>query len=408
VIVASIDLRGGRAVQLQRGERQVLARDDVEELAANFGRLGEIAVIDLDAAFGEGDNAELILRLCRLARCRVGGGIRDVERAKRYLRGGAASVIVGTAATPELLSKLPRERVVVALDERAGRVAVEGWRAATDESALERASRLQPYCGGFLYTDIEREGMLGGVDLDAAAFLRDRLEGTLTFAGGINSVEEIAALDRFGVDAQVGMALYTGKLDPVDALRAVIDFERGGGLVPTVVCDAADGTVRMLAYSSRESLGVALHEGVGAYWSRRRNEIWRKGQTSGAVQRLVRVELDCDRDALTFYVEQSGATCHTGAQRCFGPPAFSWNTLLRRIEQRASSGNERSYTRKLLADRSLLRAKLLEEAEEVSQAQTHDEVAWECADLLYFLSVRMQQAGVRIDDVMAQLASRAL
>jgi len=164
----------------------------------------------------------------------------------------------------------------------------------------------------------------------------------------------------------------------------------------------------MLAYSNAESLAIALREGIGAYWSRRRQEIWRKGETSGSTQQLVRVELDCDRDALTFYVDQSGATCHTGAPRCFGAPAFSWNTLLARIEQRASNGDARSYTRKLLADPALLREKLLEESAEVAEAVTHDEVAWECADLLYFLSVRMQQAGVRIDDVMAQLASRAL
>ena len=122
----------------------------------------------------------------------------------------------------------------------------------------------------------------------------------------------------------------------------------------------------------------------------------------------MRIEIDCDRDALIFYVEQTGATCHTGAERCFGNPAFSWTTLLSRIEGARVCGDERSYTRKLLADPVLLRAKLFEEAEEVAEAVTRDEVAWECADLLYFLSVRMQQAGIRIDDVMSQLAARAL
>ena len=407
MIVASIDLRAGKAVQLQQGERTVLERTDVEELAASFGRLGEIAVIDLDAAFGEGDNSALILRLCRLARCRVGGGIRNAGIAKRYLRGGAASVIVGTAATPELLASLPRERVLVALDERDGKVAIDGWRTATNECALDRAQRLQPLCSGFLYTDIEREGMLGGIDLGAAARLREGVSGSLTFAGGIRTVEEIVALDRLGIDAQVGMAIYTGRIDPVDAVLSIVDFSKNGGLVPTIVCDASDCTVRMFAYSTRESLAIALRDGAGVYWSRSRSELWRKGATSGSTQRLIRVELDCDRDALTFYVDQSGVTCHTGAKRCFGPPPFSWNTLVRRIDERASSADESSYTRRLLADPSLLRAKLLEEAQEVAQAETHDEVAWECADLLYFLSVRMRQARVSIDDVMAQLASRA-
>jgi phosphoribosyl-ATP pyrophosphohydrolase len=408
VIVASIDLRGGKAVQLRQGRELVLERDDVTDLAIRFGRLGEIAVIDLDAALGEGENTELILRLCRLARCRVGGGIRDVEQAKRFLRGGAASVIIGTAASETFLALLPRDRVLVALDTRDGKVAIDGWRSTTNEGPLERAQRLQPFCAGFLYTDIAREGMLDGIDLTAAAALRKRVGGSLTFAGGVTTIEEIVALDRLGIDAQVGMALYTGSIDPVDAYVATVDFLRGTGLVPTVVCDAGDGSVRMLAYSNAESLAIALREGIGAYWSRRRREIWRKGETSGSTQRLLRVELDCDRDALTFYIDQSGATCHTGASRCFGTQAFSWNTLLARIEQRANNGDTRSYTRKLLADPALLREKLLEESAEVAEAVTHDEVAWECADLLYFLSVRMQQAGVRIDDVMAQLASRAL
>ena len=408
MIVASIDLRAGKAVQLRQGRDLVLERDDVVDLAIRFGRLGEVAVIDLDAALGEGENTELILRLCRLARCRVGGGIRDVERARRLLRGGAASVIIGTAASESFLAQLPRDRVLVALDTRDGAVAVEGWRTTTGEAPLDRAARLQAYCAGFLYTDIAREGMMGGIDLATAAELRERVSGSLTLAGGVTSIQEIVALDRLGIDAQVGMALYTGAIDPVEAVVAAVDFSRSDGLVPTIVCDASDGSVRMLAYSSPESLGIALREGIGAYWSRRRAEIWRKGETSGATQRLERVELDCDRDALTFYIDQSGPTCHTGAQRCFGSPAFSWNTLLGRIEQRASNGDARSYTRKLLADPALLREKLLEESAEVADAVTHDEVAWECADLLYFLSVRMQQAGVRIDDVMAQLASRAL
>ena len=132
MIVASIDLRGGKAVQLRQGRELVLERDDVTDLAIRFGRLGEIAVIDLDAALGEGENTELILRLCRLARCRVGGGIRDVEQAKRFLRGGAASVIIGTAASETFLALLPRDRVLVALDTRDGKVAIDGWRSTTN------------------------------------------------------------------------------------------------------------------------------------------------------------------------------------------------------------------------------------------------------------------------------------
>jgi phosphoribosyl-AMP cyclohydrolase / phosphoribosyl-ATP pyrophosphohydrolase len=187
----------------------------------------------------------------------------------------------------------------------------------------------------------------------------------------------------------------------------VIDFEKGGGLVPTIVCDAYDGRPRMLAYSSRESYELALRERAGIYWSRSRAKLWRKGETSGCTQRLVRVETDCDRDTLLFYVEQTGPTCHRGVERCFEGEPFSWETLAARVEERARGGDPASYTRSLLADPELLDAKLLEEMLEVIDAQTRDEIAWECADVLYFMTVKMQRAGVRIADVMEQLEARS-
>jgi phosphoribosyl-ATP pyrophosphohydrolase/phosphoribosyl-AMP cyclohydrolase len=179
------------------------------------------------------------------------------------------------------------------------------------------------------------------------------------------------------------------------------------GLVPTIVCDEADGTVRMLAYSNAKSLHVALDEGAGVYWSRSRNALWRKGETSGNTQLLVRAVMDCDKDALIFYVRQSGPTCHTGSARCFDDPPFTWTTLLARIARRAETMAPNSYTARLIADPSFLNEKIIEEADEVTRAASRDEVAWECADLLYFMSVKMQTAGIGIADVMAQLASRA-
>lgn len=187
----------------------------------------------------------------------------------------------------------------------------------------------------------------------------------------------------------------------------MIDFEKCGGLVPTVVCDAADGRPRMLAYSSPESLETAVREQTGVYWSRSRQRLWRKGETSGNTQHLIRIETDCDADALIFYVEQRGPTCHTGAERCFPREPFTWETLVTRVSQRAAAGGTASYTHKLLNDPTLLDAKILEEAVEVTLARTKAEVAWECADLLYFMTVRMRAAGIRIADVMAQLEARA-
>jgi phosphoribosyl-AMP cyclohydrolase / phosphoribosyl-ATP pyrophosphohydrolase len=187
----------------------------------------------------------------------------------------------------------------------------------------------------------------------------------------------------------------------------VIDFEKCGALVPTIVCDAHDGRPRMLAYSTRESLDAALREGAGIYWSRSRKCLWRKGERSGCIQRLISIDSDCDHDALIFYVEQTGPTCHLGNDRCFADPPFSWEALMTRIRDRAENGGRGSYTRELLADPTLLDLKLLEEAHEVVEAETPEQVAWECADLLYFLSVKMEAARVGIADVMAELAARA-
>jgi len=408
VIVCSIDLMGGKAVQLEQGARLVLERDNVFALAKRFSRCGEIAVIDLDAARGQGENVALIEQLCRRFPCRVGGGIRDAERAKAYLRAGAQKVIVGTAATPQLLSALPRERTIVALDTRAGRVATHGWRTLTDETPLDRALRLEPYCGGFLLTNIEREGLLGGADFGIAYALHDAVGGSITIAGGVRSLAEIAELDRRRIDAPVGMALYKGQIDPVEAVVAVLDFEKGGGLIPTIVCDADGGRPRMLAYSDPQSLRAAVHEGAGIYRSRSRERLWRKGETSLNSQRLITVATDCDRDALIFYVRQNGPTCHRGKDRCFERTDWSWQDLTARIAQRAAAAPNGSYTQRLLASDELLGAKLREEADETACAGTREEVAWECADLLYFLSVKMEKAQIGIADVMAQLASRAV
>lgn len=187
-----------------------------------------------------------------------------------------------------------------------------------------------------------------------------------------------------------------------------VDFAKGGGVVPTVVCDAVSGRPRMLAYSTRESLESALQQEAGIYWSRSRGRLWRKGETSGNGQRLIRVVPDCDRDALIFYVEQSGPSCHLGAQSCFdGEPPFTWATLAERLRQRAVEGGASSYTRRLLSDDSLLAAKLTEEAAELAEAQSRSEVIWECADLLYFMTVKMQQTGIGIAEVMNELERRA-
>jgi phosphoribosyl-ATP pyrophosphohydrolase len=201
------------------------------------------------------------------------------------------------------------------------------------------------------------------------------------------------------------MALYSGALSLGEAIAAPLANPIDGELWPTVVVDEVGASLG-LVWSTRESLAIALAERRGVYWSRSRNELWRKGATSGATQQLLAVDLDCDDDALRFTVRQHGpGFCHTGARSCWRP-AFSLGTLDRMISDRMRGPVAESGTTKLLQDQGLLNAKLLEEAHELTAATNAGEAIHEAADLLYFALVRLRQAGGSLADLERELAVR--
>ncbi len=410
MIVPSIDLMQGRAVQLRRGREFVLDGGDPIARLEEFAVAGEVAVVDLDAALGSGSNAGVIREMVRRAPCRVGGGIRDLETARAWLDAGATKIMIGTAASPDFCGALPRERVIAAVDAERGQVVVEGWRTATGASVFERIRELAPVVGGFLFTQVENEGAMGGFDFPAVAAAAGVAgEARVTAAGGITSATEIAELDRIGADAQVGMALYTGRLPLGEAVAAPlskpVDNRGGGDVWPTVVCDEW-GHALGLVWSTRESLARAIAERRGVYWSRSRQAVWVKGATSGNTQELVRVDLDCDRDALRFTVRQRGAGfCHLDRQSCW-PSRFDLDDLARTITERATRPEPVSGTAKLLADPTLLASKLLEEAEELGRASGRADVVHEAADLLYLALVAVVRGGGTLADVVAELSRR--
>ncbi|HEY7823203.1 MAG TPA: HisA/HisF-related TIM barrel protein, partial [Acidimicrobiia bacterium] len=254
MIVPSIDIAGASTVQLIGGEEQALDAGDPARVLEHFALVGEVAVVDIDAARGEGDNSGLIEDLCRMAPIRVGGGIRTVTRAREWLDAGAEKVIIGTSADEGLLAELPPERVIVALDARHGEVVTHGWRQGSGRQLLDSVLRFRDLCGGFLVTFVEREGRMGGTDLDVASrVVEEAGDAAVTIAGGITTAEEIARLDSIDADAQVGMALYTGRLGLAEAFAAPLTSDRDDGLWPTVVTDE-HGTSLGLVYSSEESL----------------------------------------------------------------------------------------------------------------------------------------------------------
>jgi phosphoribosylformimino-5-aminoimidazole carboxamide ribotide isomerase len=216
VIIPCIDLMDGRVVQLVQGRDKALEGDVPLEMLRKFAAFPEIQVIDLDAAMGKGENNSLVEMLASRAKCRIGGGVRTPERARRLVDQGAHRVIVGTAAfTPaieEIAAAVGPERLLIALDSKNGKIVVKGWQEATGFTAEDVIKRLEPYCGGFLCTYVDKEGMMQGTDLDWFRRLRAATDHEITAAGGITTMDEIRALTEMNVHAALGMAIYTGRL----------------------------------------------------------------------------------------------------------------------------------------------------------------------------------------------------
>lgn len=222
MLIPSIDLQGGKIVQLVQGERLAVETDDVDAWIKRFAGRPKVQLIDLDAAKGEGRNDALVSRICAALPCRVGGGIRTIAQAEAVLALGATHVIVSSslfrdgqvdvAFARDLSSRIEPDRLIAAVDSRGGRVVIHGWRTQLQISAVEAVTRLEPFAGEFLYTHVDLEGLMKGTDMEAIAAVRNATLRAVTAAGGITTSEEIAQLDAMGVDAVVGMAIYTGRL----------------------------------------------------------------------------------------------------------------------------------------------------------------------------------------------------
>ena len=222
MLIPSIDLKDGQVVQLVQGERLALASDDLDGWIERFSRFPKVQLIDLDAAIGSGTNDTLVRQVAPRLPCRVGGGIRSVERAREVLSYGAGAVIVSSSlfrdGRPDLdfaralAEAVGPERVIGAVDSKAGKVVIRGWREEGDVTPMEAVRELEPYCGEFLYTHVDREGLMQGTDMSAIEAVAAATTRPVTAAGGITTREEIETLDAAGIDAVVGMAIYTGAL----------------------------------------------------------------------------------------------------------------------------------------------------------------------------------------------------
>ena len=225
MIIPCIDLMGGKVVQLIQGREKALELDSPMAMLEKFAAFPEIQVIDLDAAIGSGSNDGLVEVLAKHAKCRIGGGVRSPDRARALVEQGAYNIIVGTAAfnrplLEQISSVVGTERVIIALDSKAGHIVIEGWRQSTALIAEQMLPELEPYCSGFLCTYVDKEGMLQGTDLEWFRRLRSATAMEITAAGGITTVEDIQALNAMKIHSALGMAIYTGRLD-LDVLAGI-------------------------------------------------------------------------------------------------------------------------------------------------------------------------------------------
>jgi len=227
MLIPSIDLKGGKVVQLVQGDKVAIETSDIFRWVRRFKNFPLVQLIDLDAAMGTGNNDDLVRRVSGKLACRVGGGIRSVDRAKEVIEAGARKVILSTAlfkdGRPDLsfaakvCDAIGRDLVIAAVDVRGGLLAINGWRKTLAITPIEAMKALEPYCSEFLYTDVDHEGLLQGIDLAAVESIHACTSRKLSAAGGISTQAEVDTLNAQGIDAVVGMAIYTGTLQ-LDAL----------------------------------------------------------------------------------------------------------------------------------------------------------------------------------------------
>lgn len=436
MVIASIDMKDGIVVQLKNGKEKILERNDPDSLIAEFNRYGEVAIIDLDAALGnvitEGKekgntpNTQMLKSLLRKGNVRVGGGIRDVKKAKELISLGAEKVIIGSAAfkenpqegedilnipfLEELVSTIGKQRIIISVDAIHGDIALKGWTKTAGIPLVEGAKAAEKYASELLFTCVEREGCMKGIDMDLVKSVRDAVSCRVVAAGGVSTLEEIVALEKMGCDVQLGMALYTGTVSLKDSFISCLNWEKAtansNGLIP-VIAQSLDGQVLMTGFANKEAFYKTFESNKLTFWSRTRNVLWTKGETSGNTLDIVSLRADCDRDTVLALVKPNGPTCHTGSWSCFTSEADGKSTMERlygTIAERFANPRPGSYTATLTPER--VREKIEEEAEELIEAETKEDVIWECADLFYFISVLMYRENVSWQDIYDELDRR--
>lgn len=340
IIFPAIDIKDGNCVRLVKGEYSTAHKvaEDPLETARSFEVAGAewIHMVDLDGAKDAAlVNKDIFIRVAKETglKVEVGGGIRSMEAVDYYLQSGISRVILGSAAVKnpafaqEAVAKYG-EKIAIGIDARNGMVAAEGWLDTSDVYFTDLAVEMEKIgVKTIIFTDISRDGTLSGPNLSQLIELSGAVSCDIVASGGVSGIEDIIALRDAGLyGAIAGKAIYTGALDVAEAIaegdkpRDLSRYFAKSELIPAIVQEASTGEVLMLAYMNEQSLRLTLETGRTWFWSRSRNALWNKGETSGHYQKIISISGDCDDDTILIRVEQTGAACHTGNHSCFFQP----------------------------------------------------------------------------------------
>ena len=459
-VIPCLDVADGRVVKGVSFENLRDAGDPVEA-AARYEAEGadEVAFLDIAAAHEKrGTLVELVGRVAEVLSIpfTVGGGVRSVEDADALLTAGADRVTVNTAAVedPALITRLSErfgaQCVVVAIDGKrlrdpnglaVMRVTTHGGRRPVDRTVTSwAAAAVAAGAGEILLTSVDADGTQAGFDLEMLRAVRSVVDVPVVASGGAGHLDDFAkAVLIGGADAVLAASVFHDRLFTVGAVkeamrraglavrpaparaRTLLPRYDQNGLVPVIMRDVETGKVLTLAWANADAIAKTRETGLAHFYSRSRQALWRKGETSGNIQRVAGISLDCDDDAVLYDVRPSGPACHTGAESCFtrvesfeaASPAgegLDLTELFAVVRDRKESPVAGSYTNRLFDDGiARIAQKVGEEAVETALASVTGDgnaLAGEAADLLYHLAVLLTARGVAPGDVAAKLAER--